>query len=598
MAGNLGSIVLAALGISFLIFIHELGHFLAARMFKVRVETFSLGFGPRIWGFRRGETDYRVSAVPLGGYVKMAGEYGDLRDSTVLAADDLTAKPPWQRAIIFSGGVIMNVIFAFLVFPLVFALGVPFPAPVLGGVQPGGPAWRAGLRQGDEVLTVDGHRVYQFADIGLNLALSDPEHVELRIRRGGEEQDVVVHGERSPTGELWRAGIGQLSEPLLAVEPDGPAVRAGLREHDELVAIDGVPLCANCTPDEALDRAFEAGRPVRLTVRRAGQSQTVDATIDPVRIVDEKDRLLGLIPADTTVLALRGPPEQFGYPLAVNDVILDVGGVSVSRSDKATEAISGGPPGELHLHIRRDGREQDVTLSAADRALFADGVALGPDTSTRIRVISESALAAAGVRDGDTIVALNGTPVHDYAELHDRAKSEGPRLHVDWRLPSGGLRGADVETRPHVAWNYGVLTLVREVRHQESLAGSLRAGWDTSLNMLRTTWLQLEKLVTGEVAAKNLGGIVQISYVTYQFANSGFSRLLFFLGLLSINLAVINVLPVPVLDGGQLLFLLLEKIRGRRLSERFLNAAQLAGLVAIVALVLYVTYNDISKMVG
>src|SRR5262250_2113922 len=100
MLGDLGSILLAALGISFLIFIHELGHFLAARLFKVRVETFSLGFGPRIWGFRRGETDYRVSAVPLGGYVKMAGEYGDLRDSTVLSADDLTAKPPWQRAII------------------------------------------------------------------------------------------------------------------------------------------------------------------------------------------------------------------------------------------------------------------------------------------------------------------------------------------------------------------------------------------------------------------------------------------------------------------------------------------------------------------
>src|SRR5689334_14822944 len=102
MSGNIASIVLAALGISFLIFIHELGHFLAARAFKVRVETFSLGFGPRVAGFRRGQTDYRLSLVPLGGYVKMAGEYGDLRDSSVLAADDLAAKPAWQRAIIFA----------------------------------------------------------------------------------------------------------------------------------------------------------------------------------------------------------------------------------------------------------------------------------------------------------------------------------------------------------------------------------------------------------------------------------------------------------------------------------------------------------------
>src|SRR5262245_3252598 len=111
MLTQLGNILLAALGISFLIFIHELGHFAAARLFKVRVDTFSLGFGPRLWGIRRGATDYRLSAVPLGGYVKMAGEYGDYKPDEQPAPDELLAKPAWQRAIIFSGGVIVN--FAF-----------------------------------------------------------------------------------------------------------------------------------------------------------------------------------------------------------------------------------------------------------------------------------------------------------------------------------------------------------------------------------------------------------------------------------------------------------------------------------------------------
>jgi regulator of sigma E protease len=593
---NLASILLAALGISFLIFIHELGHFLAARLFKVRVETFSIGFGPRLWGFRRGETDYRVSAIPLGGYVKMAGEYADLRDSTVLAADDLTAKPAWQRAVIFSGGVIMNVIFAFIVFPLVFALGVPLTAPVVGGVLPAGPAWEAGLRPGDEVISVDGHRTYQFADIGLNLALADPDHVEMRIRRDGLERDLVVHpGGASPT-EKWKIGIGQLAEPVLAVDPAGAAARAGLRDHDRLLAVDGTPLGAHVMPDEALERAFELGQPVRLTVQREGQ--TVEVTVEPERIVDEKDRLLGLKPADTTVLALRDQPALLGYPLQPGDVILDVGGVPVSRSDRATEAIGGGASGPVHVRLRRDGREQELSLSASERELFRDSVALGPDRTTRVRVISESALAAAGVRDGDTIVALNGTPVHDYEELHRRAQEEGTRFHVDWRTAAGASRSADVETRPYVRWDYGVLPVVREISRQENLSGALRAGWDTSINMLRTTWLQLEKLITGEVEAKNLSGIVQISYVTYQLAASGFTKLLFFLGLLSINLAVINVLPIPVLDGGQLLFLAIEKLRGRRLSERFLNAAQLTGLIAILLLVLYVTYHDITKLVS
>ena len=213
MPGNLGSIVLAALGISFLIFIHELGHFLAARAFKVRVETFSVGFGTRLWGFRRGETDYRISLVPLGGYVKMAGEYGDLRDGAALAADDLTAKPAWQRAIIFSGGVIMNVLFAFVVFPVAFAMGVPFTAPVLGYVVPGGPAWRADLRPRDEVVSVDGHRVYQFADIGLDVALADPDGIVLRILRDGAESEVTLRPERTTVGGThWEIGRASCRE--------------------------------------------------------------------------------------------------------------------------------------------------------------------------------------------------------------------------------------------------------------------------------------------------------------------------------------------------------------------------------------------------
>jgi regulator of sigma E protease len=137
-----------------------------------------------------------------------------------------------------------------------------------------------------------------------------------------------------------------------------------------------------------------------------------------------------------------------------------------------------------------------------------------------------------------------------------------------------------------------------EALRAEGLAGSVRAGFDTSLNIIRTTWLTLLKLFTGDVATSNLGGIVSISVITYQFAELGFPKLLFFLGLLSINLGFINVLPIPVLDGGQVLFLILEKIKGRRLSERFMNGMQMAGLAAIVLLVLYVTYNDISRLVG
>ena len=132
---------------------------------------------------------------------------------------------------------------------------------------------------------------------------------------------------------------------------------------------------------------------------------------------------------------------------------------------------------------------------------------------------------------------------------------------------------------------------------KEDFAGALRAGTDGAINMLRTTWLTLARLFTGQVSTSHLGGIVSISVLTYQFAEWGLPKLLTFLALLSINLAIINILPIPVLDGGQILFLLLEAVRGKRLSERFLNGMQLAGLAFILALVLYVTYNDIMRLV-
>ena len=597
MLGDLGSILLAALGISFLIFIHELGHFLAARAFGVRVETFSIGFGPRLFGWRRGQTDYRLSLVPLGGYVKMAGEYGDLRDGAVLAADDLSAKPPWQRAIIFAGGVIVNVLFAFVAFPVAFALGVPFTAPVLGSLAPGGPAWQADLRPGDEVLSVDGHRVYQFQDIALEVALADPQHTLLRVRRDGREFEVVLRSERDELQGRWQIGVGPAGDGTIAVEKGKAAAAAGLRTGDELVAIDGVPLAPDDRPELALERLFLNGGTAHVSVRRG--DQTLDVVLEPKREEVPGKRLLGITPVDTRVVALRRAALDARFPLQPGDVVLEVAGQPVAGADEILLRVAEAPPGPVTLAVERDG-ESVAVLLPEQRALLADDVAFDIDKGgTAVRVIPEGALAAAGVRDGDIIKALNGEPVHDYDTLQARAGNGDTRFHVDFLSRADGeLHAVDVETRLPVRWDYGVFARMRESRQEESIPGALRAGVVTSLNMLRTTWLTLKKLVTGDVAADNLGGIVSISVLTYQFADTGLTKLLYFLGLLSINLAFINVLPIPVLDGGQMLFLLLEKLKGGRLSERFMNAAQLAGLLAIVALVLYVTYNDITRLVG
>ncbi len=597
MFGNFASILLAALGISFLIFIHELGHFLAARLFKVRVETFSVGFGPRVWGFRRGETEYRLSLVPLGGYVKMAGEYGELRDGSALAADDLTAKPPWQRAVIFSAGVAVNTLFAFVVFPLAFAIGVPFTAPVIGSIAPGGPAWQAGLQRGDEILSVDGHRIYGFPDIALEVALSDPERTALRLRRGGRESEVVLQAARNPDEKRLEIGIGPAYSRRLAVERDGLAWVAGLRPGDELLDVDGVPLPEDEAPDAVLARRMGDGNPLTLGVGRDGARH--EARLQPLRVIPEDLRLLGFLPIDTAVAALRGPALDPAGVLRAGDVVREVAGAPVGGAQALREAAAAAPAGDLALLVLRGSGLLELSLPAAQRAWLEQDVAFDFDHGhTVVRVLPDGAVAAAGLRDGDEILALDDEPVRDYVGLQERAKAGDGRFRITFRSPGGETRTLEVESRPPVRWDYGCFVSLAEVHHEEDLPGALAAGWQTSLNMLRTTWMTLSKLVTGDVGAQNLGGIVSISVMTYHFADSGLTRLLFFLGLLSINLAILNILPIPVLDGGQMLFLLLEKLKGGRLSERFLNVAQLAGLFVIVALVLYVTYHDIARLVS
>jgi regulator of sigma E protease len=610
---TLAPMALAALGISFLIFIHELGHFVAARLFGVRVEIFSVGFGPRLAGFRRGETDYRLSAVPLGGYVKMAGEYGDGPTDAPPRPDELLAKPAWQRAIVFSAGVAVNFLFAFLVFPIAFHLGIPFIAPVIGSVTPGGAAWSAELRPGDEILAVSGARVYQFNDVLSGVALGDPDDLVLRVRRDGSEMDVRVHPVRNEEEGRWELGVGPTFEDkVLLTRPDGPAALAGLREGDRIVAVDGQPVASAREGREGvaelLARAARDGAAMTVTYEREGQ--LADARVEPAPGPTTGQQQLGVWPLSTRVAAVR---KGASIPLSKDDVVLAVDGKTVATPDALRAAVEAAPAGDLELLVRRDvvvpgsagtdtrveRRPERVVVPAAARAALLSGdVAFDFDRrGTSIVLAAGSSLAAAGLADGDTILAVDGVDVTSYDELQSRIKQSGTRFQITWRRgESGAPVTASVETRELPTFDYGLNVGVLKVLHREDLAGSIRAGIDTSLNMLRMTWLTLAKLFTGDVGTKNLGGIVQISVLSYKIADESFTELLCFLGLLSINLGFINILPIPVLDGGQLLFLLLERIKGRRLSERFLNSMQMAGLAAILLLVVWVTYQDILKL--
>lgn len=602
---DIGNALLAGLGISFLIFIHELGHYLAARWFDVRIETFSIGFGPRLLSFRRGETEWCISAIPLGGYVKMAGEYEDMPESQPIDDRDLLAKPAWQRTIIFSAGVLVNFAFAFVIFPLAFALGVPFTAPVVGGITPGGAAWHARLEPGDEVLEINGRKVYGYSDIAIESALGDPDSTVFTVKRGDDVFDVSVRPQRNEAEGRFEAGMGPADDATLRVVEGVPSYAAGLRDGDVITAVSGEVVPSGHPASPLLGEFLLGtgdGEPLTLTVERDGASR--DVTIVPEQIVDDETKRLGVWPVSTEVAARRGVALDSNFPLADGDVIeaLVVDGErrDVASTLQLRDALVGTEGRDVDVVARRDGESFAARLSAPQlAALASEDVAFTQHLGGRwVRIQAGGAAERAGLVTGDEILALDDVPLDDFEALSEYVRAKNATSYRVRYRRGDEVASLTIDTSGIPYWNYGLALGFRSVTIKEDLPGAMRAGWDASINGLRTTWMTLTKVVSGHVATKNLGGIVGIADVSYKAASWGLSKLLFFLAIVSINLGLVNLLPVPVLDGGQIVYLVLEKIKGSRLSDRFMQASQLTGLAMVLLLVFYVTFHDIRRLIG
>ena len=256
-----------------LIFVHELGHFLVARRLGVRVLTFSLGFGPKILRVTRGDTEYCVSAIPLGGYVKMAGE--SLGDSRTGAGDEFMSKTKWERFLILVAGPAMNLILAVIVMWGVLFQGAEVPAyeeerPVVGRVVDDSPAARAGIRAGELIVSVAGRAVETWDELFVAVMPRAEREIPVVVRDvAGRERTLDVVPEARTQFEMGDLGIGPTMRPqIINVTAGGPAERAGVEVGDVIVAIDGEEIAGN----ELVDRiGASAGTSLALTVRRDGQ---------------------------------------------------------------------------------------------------------------------------------------------------------------------------------------------------------------------------------------------------------------------------------------------------------------------------------------
>lgn len=635
-----------ALGLGLVIFFHELGHFAVAKWCDVYVERFSIGFGPVIWSFKRGETEYALSAVPFGGYVKMLGQ--DDIDPSQLSSEEIaqdprsySAKSVPQRMAIISAGVIMNIITGLMFFAIAFNFGVDSPPSVLGAVNAESPAWIAGMRTGDRIEELNGKPISEWGDIKLGVALSSGDVTVKGVHNDGTPFDFSITPDESGTVRVL--GVGQpqglrLVTPQL--ESDKPtfagmsADEAGFKPGDLIRQVEDVELTTFADMQDLLAR--RRAETLTFYVEREGEQDLV-----PLKVGANPFRTLGLRMDIGPVSAIVNDSPAAKSGLQVGDKITQIDGREVGKTInplRVPDVLADLAGTEIEIEVLRQddsgGRTRKTILitpedrpgwierpSNVDIPLSAPAIGIAFNVIPLVlEVADDSAARKEGIEVGQSIrkFELLPEPGTESNESDRKIEAEFSEETHNWafafwmmqkfperriRLTVGGSAGERVvEFEPEslqasTDWFLPTRGIALEILMAERKADNFwhatQMGVSHTENTIVQIYLTLRSLIRGDVSPKELHGPVGIATVAYQVAEQGLAKLMLFLGFLSINLAVLNFLPIPVLDGGHMVFLTWEAVTRKRPSERVLVAATYAGMMFVLSLMVFVLYLDI-----
>jgi regulator of sigma E protease len=530
--------------LSILIFVHELGHFLVAKACGVRVLKFCLGFGPPVrvgplrLAWKRGHTEYAIAWFPLGGFVKMLGENPDEEDDPETRAhpsETLGAKPLWQKLAIFFAGPAMNLVLPVAIFMATLAIGLPQPDAVVGAVEPGSPAAAAGIEAGDRVVAVDGEPVAWWGDVEDAVRSRPGAELRLAIEHAGASREVVL-----PLGA--RSGLDEFGGSR-------SVGWAGLA-HTRPRAIVGVP-----------DGASPAARTGLLSGDRI---VALDGA--PVEDWNGFARAYAAAPAgrDVSLTVERGPADAPVHAELFAPALGDLAALGVVQANVLVSEVTPGSPSEK------------AGLRAGDLVIAVDGAPV-----TSFQSFAETVLASGG-RDLAVVYARDGATeratLHPALEICERGPGiEEPCYRVGIRSLPTVLRGAfaiDQERNPLVSFPRAVAMTV-------DITGTFLRG--------------LGKIVTGEVSRNQVAGPIGIATIAGSAWEAGWETYLTTLVLISINLGILNLLPIPILDGGQAVLALIESVKRSPLSLRTRLAVQQIGLTVLALLMGMAFWNDISR---
>jgi len=584
-------IVLTVLAFGLMVIVHELGHFLAAKLIGVRVERFSFGMGPKLFGKRLGETEYMVSALPIGGYVKLAG--GDEGEEATGAPDEFVSKPPGQRALVLAAGPVFSILFGLPVFLAMFLVGVRTALPKVSHVVIGGPAWQAGLCYGDRVVRLGDREIHDFDELRL-AALETPADrpVTLVIERDGKQVELSVVRPRAKQ-EL---GIycSFIATKVRAVVPGSPAEKAGLKPNDELVSVDGHRLRG--WSDFRRRVLASPGRPIELGIRRNGKPLTLTATPEPQEVPDPPFRVT--IPAQVGFVRPGFPADA---KIKAGDVILAANGKQVRDWWELEDAVAEGPSRAV-LEIERQKAKLRIEVDLRPGQRLTDTLGIAPRP---VYVVTEVRGATnPPLRPGDELVKIGRQDVERsllhgalYTPLDDILTAIARAGRVTVRRGKDEIE-VTFEPGKRTVGMLGVEQQVVSAFVQRSLPGAIVPAARETARAAALVYVVLKKLFSGDLARDSVAGPVGILQATYASAQQGLARLLRLIGLITVNIGVLNLLPIPPLDGGRLVLVGYEKVRGRQPNRKVIEAILTVGFVLLLGLILFATFNDIQRLLS
>jgi len=546
------SVIYFLLLLDALVIVHELGHFVAAKLLDFQVLRFSIGFGRPLVRLRGKETEYQICVVPLGGYVRIFGEEDAEPGPTGPVRRSFAAKPLWQRLIVVFAGPAANFLFPILIYFVFFAGHSRLPAAVIGDVIANGPAERAGIEPGDRIVSVNGESIRYWEDLEAIIDDGAGHQLRLGISRGQRRIDKhlvpVERTVRSRDGRSTRQGwIGVSQAPFRpqigVVDPSSPAGRAGMRTGDLIISIDG----KDVTNWTALRHAIDG---------------------------DARRR---------TIAYFRGEP------------------------------VPGVPQVKL-LEPRIADLVPDTRIDDAGRRSVVNGIS--PAQMFVARVESDSPAALAGLHVGDLITHLDGDPATNWMLLDQRLQSKPAHAWtVRWLRTAGDGNAQPMQGTLEQRWiavtdefgntsarlylgatndfdrGEGELVSI-DGRFTYAASKAVERTGDTVVEMVGGFW----SIVRGETPHETVGGPLMMYRVASVSGSKGWDAFLLMLALVSVNLGLINLLPVPMLDGGNLIVFAIEAVQRKPLSPAGRHRVMMVGLAIVVAIMVLALRNDVLRI--